>query len=309
MVEAGDSEEEKENEELLDYGDSPVHYFHDDDDDSTDGGFGLKVGAESTQEVAETPPAPTEQIAADDIILDVDPVSVFDPSAVDQDQDVEEGEIVHNMTKEELAKLFGISVEEFDAPVVEKNVSPHGLNISGNSDVLEDDQVAEKSNYKTDGMIFEEFDEEFDEEIEMLSQDLRKEQAVDEDDSIKEEKKAWFKKSKKVIEFTKLSPLKYYKKPNIRGLGDAISVAYQGKIKKIAVRGDFGVQYFNNLFELKSMPFYLMQQLCKKPLLYAQDDKFNRELWDFIVRQSKVGFFKFKPQLPTLRISRVEIDP
>ncbi|XP_076939558.1 uncharacterized protein LOC143608392 [Bidens hawaiensis] len=72
------------------------------------------------------------------------------------------------------------------------------------------------------------------------------------------------------------------------------------KIRKIAVRRTYGVQYFDSLCELKSLPWLDVVDIVDKELLNCPKHGMVKDIWEFIKRQAKCRFRSWTPQTPYL---------
>ncbi|MFS7999543.1 hypothetical protein Hanom_Chr12g01167541 [Helianthus anomalus] len=79
-------------------------------------------------------------------------------------------------------------------------------------------------------------------------------------DEQREERKKWFRKD---TERKFKRPLKYYKRDREVSLGDIISWGYLPQVNAYAIRREFGIQYFEYIQDIMSLPWWDVEELPK----------------------------------------------
>ncbi|KAJ0442191.1 hypothetical protein HanIR_Chr16g0806381 [Helianthus annuus] len=128
-------------------------------------------------------------------------------------------------------------------------------------------------------------------------------------ETLLEGRKNWFKVMPKERKFKR--PLQYFIDHPDKSLGDILSWGYFEDLKVYAIRREQGVQYFEFLSDIQTLPWWDVEELVQtknmKQLYYGLDVKVHdQKLWKFIKYQAKHRFPDWKPQYPK---QIVKIDP
>ncbi|MFS7954110.1 hypothetical protein Hanom_Chr07g00626471 [Helianthus anomalus] len=88
-----------------------------------------------------------------------------------------------------------------------------------------------------------------------------------------------------------------------KSLGDILSWGYLEDLKVYAIRREFGVQYFEFLANIKTLPWWDVEDLVQtqniKQYYYGLEVKCHEQkLWDYIKLQAKSNFPDWKPHQP-----------
>ncbi|MFS8034911.1 hypothetical protein Hanom_Chr17g01586791 [Helianthus anomalus] len=121
-------------------------------------------------------------------------------------------------------------------------------------------------------------------------------------ETLAEERKKRFKMMPKERKYRR--PLQYFTHNVDLTLGDILSWGYLEDLKVYAIRQEMGVQYFEFLSDIKTLPCWDVEELVQtkniKELYYGQ------HLWDYIKLQAKERFPDWKPQYPE---QDIQVDP
>ncbi|MFS7963246.1 hypothetical protein Hanom_Chr08g00735811 [Helianthus anomalus] len=124
-----------------------------------------------------------------------------------------------------------------------------------------------------------------------------------------EERKKWFKVKPNERKF--IRPLQYFTHDANISWGDILSWGYLEDLQVYAIRREQGVQYFEFLSEIKTLPWWDIEELVQtkniKQLYYSLDVKqHDKHLWDYIKQQAKARFPDWKPQYPKQIVTILE---
>ncbi|MFS7946112.1 hypothetical protein Hanom_Chr06g00532221 [Helianthus anomalus] len=106
-------------------------------------------------------------------------------------------------------------------------------------------------------------------------------------------------------------PLQYFTDHLDKSLGDILSWGYLEDLKVYAIRREQGVQYFEFLSDIKTLPWWEVEELVQtkniKQFYYGLNVKVHdQKLWKYIKHQAKHKFPDWKPQYPK---QDIKIDP
>ncbi|KAM0053852.1 hypothetical protein Hdeb2414_s0006g00188671 [Helianthus debilis subsp. tardiflorus] len=118
----------------------------------------------------------------------------------------------------------------------------------------------------------------------------------------KEDRSKWFKDSHE-RKFKR--PLKYFQRDRNVSLADIISWGFLPQVNAYAIRREFGVQYFERLYDIMSLPWWDVDELSKVGSLDYPVRKNDVAMWDYIKYESLKEFRKWKPHHPR-RVQRVD---
>ncbi|KAJ0726519.1 hypothetical protein HanPI659440_Chr12g0471261 [Helianthus annuus] len=128
-------------------------------------------------------------------------------------------------------------------------------------------------------------------------------------ETLAEERKKWFKVMPKERKF--IRPLQYFMHNADISWGDILSWVYLEDLQVYAVRREQGVQYFEFFSDIKTLPWWDVEELVQtkniKQFYYGLDVKqHDQHLWNYIKLQEKERFPDWKPQFPE---QDIKIDP
>ncbi|MFS7989106.1 hypothetical protein Hanom_Chr11g01042821 [Helianthus anomalus] len=116
----------------------------------------------------------------------------------------------------------------------------------------------------------------------------------DQDEELHEERKKWFKPMVEEIKFKR--PLKFFTRHPDQSLGDILSWGYLEDLKVYAIEKDFGVQYFEFVKYLKTLPWWDVEELVKTKNI-------QQCLWG---PEANANILEWKPQYPK-RIIKIDL--
>ncbi|MFS7978178.1 hypothetical protein Hanom_Chr10g00912531 [Helianthus anomalus] len=128
-------------------------------------------------------------------------------------------------------------------------------------------------------------------------------------EELQEEKKKWFRPMPEECKFK--IPLKFFKSHPNESLGDILSWGYLEDLKVYSIKREFGVQYFEYIQDLKTLPWWDVEELVKikniQQLQWGLEvHYYESKLWYYIRMQARDKFPKWKPQYPK---QIIKIDP
>ncbi|XP_021991494.1 uncharacterized protein LOC110888270 [Helianthus annuus] len=146
-------------------------------------------------------------------------------------------------------------------------------------DLMDDESVSEDTSQLPTLMEF--FTEENRDELRRKLSEILKDKNFDgtPKDMAKEERKKWFKDSHE-RKFKR--PLKYYQRDRSVSLSDIISWGFLPQANAYAIRRECGVQYFEYLYDVMSLPWWDVEELSKVRTLGYSVRKNNIPMWGYI---------------------------
>ncbi|XP_021985290.1 glutamic acid-rich protein-like [Helianthus annuus] len=252
----GDDEDDDDDEKVF----SASSHSSDDDDDDAQGGMGIKSqGAEGKGESDDT----QNVEHAEKLILRLDTYR-------------EEGEHFHTYTLEKIKEMTRMVDPDFKFDF-EEELNAFDINHQPEyeykyvedadmydrvevEDCTDDESVSEDtSQYPT---LMEFFIEENRDELRRKVAEILKDKNFDgtPKDMQKEERKKWFKDSHE-RKFKR--PLKFYQRDRSISLGDIISWGFLPHVNAYVIRREYGVQYFERLYDIMSLPWWDVEELSK----------------------------------------------
>ncbi|MFS7917070.1 hypothetical protein Hanom_Chr03g00184741 [Helianthus anomalus] len=288
-----DEEEEDEEEDGKDekvYSSSSHGSGKDDNDDDTQGGTGLKVTEASTEKNVDdlmNDSVNEESRGADRHGESGDAQNVQQARKLILRLDTyrEEGEHFHTYTLEAIKEMtrmvnpdFKFDFEEEMNAEFEEELNAFDINQQSEyeyrhveeadlydrvevEDWTDDESVNEDTSQLPTLMEF--FTQENCDELRRKVAEILKDKNFDgtQIDMAKEERKKWFKVSHE-RKFKR--PLKYYQRDRSVSLGDIISWGFLPQINVYAIRRECGVQYFEKLHDIMSLPWWDVDELSKR---------------------------------------------
>ncbi|KAJ0743325.1 hypothetical protein HanPI659440_Chr10g0374541 [Helianthus annuus] len=123
-------------------------------------------------------------------------------------------------------------------------------------------------------------------------------------ESLVEERKKWFKVMLKERKYRR--PLQYFTHNGDLSLGDILSWGYLEDLQVYAIRTELGVQYFEFFLDIKTLPWWDVEELVQtkniKQFYHGLDVKqHDQHLWKYIKLQAENRFLDWKPQFPKKR--------
>ncbi|MFS7936745.1 hypothetical protein Hanom_Chr05g00419381 [Helianthus anomalus] len=117
-------------------------------------------------------------------------------------------------------------------------------------------------------------------------------------ENLAEERKKWFKEMRK--ERKSLRALQFFTHSKSISLGDILSLGYLEDLQVYAIRREKGVQYFEFLSDIRTLPWWDVDELVKtkniKQLYHGLEvKKHDQHLWNYVKLQAKNGYPDWKP--------------
>ncbi|MFS7935683.1 hypothetical protein Hanom_Chr05g00406461 [Helianthus anomalus] len=128
-------------------------------------------------------------------------------------------------------------------------------------------------------------------------------------ENLVEEWKKWFKVMPKERKF--IRPLQFFTHDADLSWGDILSWGYLEDLQVYAIRREQGIQYFEFLSDIKTLPWWDVEELVQnkniKEFYYGLNAKqHDQHLRDYIKQQEKVRFPDWKPQFPKQIVTILE---
>ncbi|MFS8006191.1 putative levansucrase [Helianthus anomalus] len=99
-------------------------------------------------------------------------------------------------------------------------------------------------------------------------------------------------------------PLKYFQRDRSVSLGDIISWGFLPQVNAYAIRREYGVQYFQRLYDIMSLPWWDVDELSQVRTLEYPVRQNDKAIWGYIKYETLRGYLKWKPHRPR-RVERV----
>ncbi|MFS7929773.1 hypothetical protein Hanom_Chr04g00336411 [Helianthus anomalus] len=128
-------------------------------------------------------------------------------------------------------------------------------------------------------------------------------------ENLVEERKKWFKVMPKERKF--IRPLQYFTHDADISWGDILSWGYLEDLQVYEIRREQGVQYFEFLSDIKTLPWWDVEELVQrkniKQFYHGLDVKqHDQHLWNYIKQQANARFPYWKPQFPKQIVTILE---
>ncbi|XP_035838016.1 cyclic nucleotide-gated cation channel beta-1-like [Helianthus annuus] len=312
----GDSDEddEEEEDEEEDKKDEKVYsvssHGSDDDDDDAQGGTALKVTEDSAEQNVDNlmNDSVNEESGGADRqgkSGDAEDVLLAHKLILRLDTYCEEGEHFHTYTLEAINAEFEEELNAFDINQ-QRDYEYKYVEDADMYDRVEVEDWTDDENINEDTSqlptLMEFFTEENRDELRRKVAEILKDKNFDgtQKDMAKEERKKWFKESHE-RKFKR--PLKYYQRDRSVSLGDIISWVFLPQINAYAIRRECGVQYFEKLHDIMSLPWWDVDELSKVRTLGYNVRKNDIAMWGLIKFEALRDFKHWKPHHPK-RVTR-----
>ncbi|MFS7929009.1 hypothetical protein Hanom_Chr04g00327541 [Helianthus anomalus] len=295
-----DDDEEDDNEEKV-FSASSHSDDDDNDDDDNKGGTGVKVTEASNEknvddymhddanEVSEDADGEGEKVddqnvdEVEKLILRIEP-------------EVEVGEIRHTYTLDEVLKMFNVNAYEFNFDF-EKELNAFDINQQPEYEYKYVEEADVYDRVEVEDCTDEDSANEDTSEFPTLVAEILKDKNFDgtTKDPQKEERKKWLRESNE-RKFKR--PLMFYKRDRDVLLGDIISWGFLPHVNAYAIRREYGVQYFERLYDIISLPWWDVEELSKVRTLGYPIRRNDVPMWGLIKCESLKNFKHWKPHYP-----------
>ncbi|MFS7897022.1 hypothetical protein Hanom_Chr13g01213031 [Helianthus anomalus] len=237
------------------------------------------------------------------------------------EHNVEEGEILYTYTLAEIIKMMHVDENEFEFDFEEElnnfdiNQQPEYqykyVEDADNYEKVEvedwsDEDQSESINVDTSSFptLAKFFSQANEDELrrkvaESVKNKIFSEMSKDEQ---REERKKWFRKDTERM--FKL-PLKYYKRDKEVSLGDIISWGYLPLVNAYAIRREFGIQYFEYIQDIVSLPWWDVEELPKVRTLSYPVRERDMPTWGSMKYEAFKDFKHWKPHYPK-KVKRID---
>ncbi|KAJ0826148.1 hypothetical protein HanRHA438_Chr17g0811101 [Helianthus annuus] len=266
---------------------------------SSEGASSGTVGEEQFLEaLAGTPPVPS---SADLALQVVHPIS---------GKSLGEGEIVDDLTPQQLITLK--AMRDVDDEEIEKMPSePESANVENVDEIVFEGGVKKSSYVRQDGTEFAPFDEEWlKDNVEDIDEHLKNRDTSENTTDAFTAWRQWFlsKVAKPVPEPAQVDFLRLEKaKPS----GRILCWMFVKEIHCVAIKREYGIQYFRSLLSILSLPFYDVAALTKIDLINLSGFD-GATLFERLIRMNKKSGWKdksYKPQFPRHQQIKFTLDP
>ncbi|KAJ0581070.1 hypothetical protein HanHA300_Chr04g0136741 [Helianthus annuus] len=280
-----DDDEEDDDEDKADDADdvfsASSHSDDDDDDDNNQGGTGVKVTETSNEQnvddfLHDDANEEAEDASGEGENINEQNVDKREKLILRLEPEVEEGEFRHIYTMNDIIEMMRINDPDFKFDFEEElnafdmNQQPEYqykyVEEADNYDQVEIEDCSDEENVNVDTSNFptlvEFFSQENIDELRRKVEECLKDKNFDgtTKDAQCEERKKWFRKSNE-RKFKR--PLKYYKRDRDVSLGDIISWGFLHQVNMYAIMREFGVQYFEYVQDIMSLPWWDVEELSK----------------------------------------------
>lgn len=222
-----------------------------------------------------------------------------------QVEELEEGEIPHGLTIEELADMFKMSSDDV-------SYDPEAYELPEEQDeVLIENAYSEnyptyQTNDDQDLPNFPDLSKINEEDLKQKVEEKIGEEgaSVQNDEELKKLREAWLEYVKKKKNEPQTEEMKrytrFYDMKGTQASGKIISWAFLDDLQVYAVKRERGIEYFKHAPHLKSLPYFDMHQLARLKLLYSDTDDMATYAEKKIKFEFKHGWNLFKPQWPKI---------
>ncbi|KAD0254409.1 hypothetical protein E3N88_44555 [Mikania micrantha] len=269
-----------------------------------------------------TEPEATEEVQAVPLRRQLDQTltMILDAQGIIQHSvsyDKEEGEIIHCLSKEQIAELFRLNPDEVvtDDTSVPSTEEPEPEPFDDVDEViLEDITDEEYPKYTSDEDELPTFTEPFDQETEDLlvryleeQVEARKAEADDQKKRKEEWAAYWEVLKKQSTEKMPATHKKVYRTKGYKAGGQILSWAYFHDLDCYAVKRENGIDYFKHPHDFKTLPGFEVNQLARLNMLYSDDSGMSAWFSRQIKYEYRKRWVNFQPQQPE-RYYLPEID-
>ncbi|KAJ0817220.1 hypothetical protein HanLR1_Chr00c0450g0752121 [Helianthus annuus] len=222
-------------------------------------------------------------------------------------QDLEDGEFISEMTDEQIVRLT--DMKGVDEPTINEITSePDTTNLEGGRNCIEGD--VEKSKYVREHRTeFNPFDEDWlKDNVDEIDEKLKNRDSSDvQTDSFKKWRKNFLLKTAKPA--PPVAQVDYMRYEKNRPSGGILSWMFVKELHCVDVKREHGIQYFNSLLSILTLPFYDVAVLARLELI----DRSNYEGAMLFAQKLQMerleGWELYKPQFPMYEQIKFTLDP
>ncbi|KAM0062915.1 hypothetical protein Hdeb2414_s0003g00085061 [Helianthus debilis subsp. tardiflorus] len=200
---------------------------------------------------------------------------------------LEEGELVSELSHEQLLALN--EMKAIDDAAIDNTLSePENVDIENLDEIVFEGETRKSTYVREDGTKFNPFDEEWlKDHLDDIDEKLKDRDSTDDaTDSFKEWRKLFL--SKVVKPTPPEAQVDYMRFEKVKPHVKILSWSFVKEIRCVAIKREHGIQYFNSLLSILSLPFYDVAALSKLELinpskyegaiLFARKIKMNRRI-------------------------------
>ncbi|KAJ0794566.1 hypothetical protein HanPI659440_Chr04g0140631 [Helianthus annuus] len=225
-------------------------------------------------------------------------------------ESLEEGQIVKDLSHQQLITLK--AMRDVNDDEIEKMPSePESTSVENIDEIVFEGDVKKSSYVRQDGTEFAPFDEDWlKDKVEDIDEHLKNH---DTSENATDAFAAWRQRflsrvSKPVPEATQVDYLQLEKaKPS----GRILCWMFVKEIHCVAIKREFGIQYFRSLLSILSLPFYDVAALTKLELINRSNFE-GASLFARLIKMNKKSGWKdksYKPQFPRHQQIKFTLDP
>ncbi|MFS8009234.1 hypothetical protein Hanom_Chr14g01282281 [Helianthus anomalus] len=223
---------------------------------------------------------------------------------------LEEGELIVDFTDEHIVALNEMKTIE-DSVIDQMSIEPETVDTENIDEIVFDGQTSKSTYVCADGMEFDLFDEEcMKENQEDIDEQLKNHTSTDNPkDSFQEWRKRFLSKVEKPTPpETQVDFLKFQK---VKPRGKILSWMFMKEIHCVAIKREHGIQYFNSMLSILSLPFYDVAALSKLEII-NRSNFFGATIFAKKLKfEQKKGWKDelYKPQVPVYQQIKYTLDP
>ncbi|KAJ0579255.1 hypothetical protein HanRHA438_Chr04g0151451 [Helianthus annuus] len=223
---------------------------------------------------------------------------------------LEEGEIISDLSHEQLLALN--AMKEVDDVTIDQMASePETANVENIEEIVFEGETNKSTYVCADGMEFDPFDEEWmNENREEIDEQLKNRTSSDNPpDSFQERRKRFLLKVEKPTPLeTQVDFLQFEK---VKPHGKILSWMFVKEIHCVTIKREYGIQYFNSMLSILSLPFYDIASLSKLEII-NRSNYFGATLFARKIKFERKKGWKdesYKPQFPIYQQIKFTLDP
>ncbi|KAJ0699154.1 hypothetical protein HanOQP8_Chr10g0352641 [Helianthus annuus] len=223
---------------------------------------------------------------------------------------LEEGEIVADLSHEQLLALNEMK-EVDDAAIDKMPIEPETETVENIEEIVFEGETSKSTYVRADGMEFDSFDEEWmNENHEEIDEQLKNRTSSDNPtDSFQEWRKRF------LLKVVKPTPpeaqVDFLQFEKVKPHGKILSWMFVKDIHCVAIKHEHGIQYFNSLLSILSLPFYDVAALSKLDII-NHSNYFGATLFSRKIKFERKKGWKdelYKPQFPVYQQIKFTLDP
>ncbi|MFS7988563.1 hypothetical protein Hanom_Chr11g01036321 [Helianthus anomalus] len=223
---------------------------------------------------------------------------------------LEEGEFVADLSHEQILALNEMKAVE-DSVIDQMLIEPETVDTENIDETVFESETSKSTYVRADGMEFDPFDEEWmKENREDIDEQLKNRTSTDNPkDSFQEWRKRFLSKIEKPTPpETQVDSLKFEK---VKPHGKILSWMFVKEIHCVAIKREHGIQYFNSMLSILTLPFYDVVALSKLEII-NRSNYYGATLFERKLKLERIRGWKdesYKPQFPVYQQIKYTLDP